>query len=468
MLDGRSIIRSVGSPPGHCARLTGAWARYCFGGPCFRPFVGGQMSKVLAVGAVFVMLLGASVALAFPFQGYVHCEGNGAPMAGIPIVVTSTDGAGFTGQATTDETGYYFVHLPGEYACYRATVVTAAGDHVTSPVAGYLDFCVAADANDWRQDWVIYSPSCVTEQMACWLTGGGAKFNQITDSFLGQSGNAKTSKLYNWGGNVNPGCSATAGDGGQWNTIDAAGKLHFQGFSVQVVRCGNVEGIPPGSTSPVTPYNFIEFKGIGRVQGIKGNKTSYPLVYFFARAEDRNEPGSNGQRDGAGKDRYFLNVFTDRTDPAGSSVMLVDIDGNPATVDPLIITDGNMQIHIPSCIDLPIAAPTMANSLAGMEREPAAGGLPTTVEFAAPRPNPTSNLAVLRFALPREATVSLGVFDVSGRLVNELATGVTNAGQHSVTWNLLDRNGQRVPNGVFFARLAVDGQIYTRAVCVAR
>lgn len=344
------------------------------------------MSKLVSVGVVFVLLLGASVAFAFPLQGYVHCEGNGAPMAGVAVEVTSTDGAGFVGQATTDAAGYYFVHLPGEYACYRATVATAAGDHVVSPAAGYFDFCVAPEATDFTQDWVVYSPACVpVEEMACWLTGGGAKFSSITGTALGQSNRAKL-KEYNWGGNVNPGCSPTAGDGGQWNTIDVARKLHFQGFAIAVERCGNVDGIPPGSTSPVTPYNFIEFTGTGRVQGVQGNKVSYPYVYFFGRAEDRNEPGSNGQRDGAGKDRYFLNVYTNQADPVGSSVMLVDVDGNPATMDPLTITDGNMQIHISSCT----AAASIMNSATVTGSNSATIGTPATGDAATPRANPTS------------------------------------------------------------------------------
>jgi hypothetical protein len=48
-------------------------------------------------------------------------------------------------------------------------------------------------------------------------------------------------------------------------------------------------------------------------------------------------------------DRYFLNVYTDASDPVGSSVFVVDIDGDPATVDPIPIRSGNLQIHISSC-----------------------------------------------------------------------------------------------------------------------
>ena len=44
---------------------------------------------------------------------------------------------------------------------------------------------------------------------------------------------------------------------------------------------------------------LLKVKDSGNYVVIKGNKADYPLVYFFARCEDRNEPGSNGQRDGA-------------------------------------------------------------------------------------------------------------------------------------------------------------------------
>jgi hypothetical protein len=426
------------------------------------------MKRLIVATAALMLLVGASAAFAFPFYGYVTCEGNGQPMAGLVVTTASTDGQGFYAQATTDLDGRFDFHLPGIIACYRVTIETAPGDHMASPAEGYYDFCTIVGVYEYSQDFVVYSPTCVeVPEMACWLTAGGAKFSPLTGTLLGQSGRIKAAKEFNWGGNVYPGCSPTAGDGGQWNTIDAAQKLHFQGFEIEVVRCGNVEGIPPGSTSPETPYNFIEFQGTGRVQGIQGNKADYPLVYFFARAEDRNEPGSNGMRDGAGKDRFFLNVYTDQADPVGSSLILVDLDGDPATVDPLIITDGNMQIHISSCDgDVPTMG-LVGTPAAGAESEPAIV-VPAGVEFAAPRPNPASHYATLRFALPRESSVTLGVFDVSGRLVRELAAGVVNAGQHGLTWNLVDRDGQRVANGVYFARLAVDGQVRTQAICVAR
>jgi flagellar hook capping protein FlgD len=424
-----------------------------------------KVRKLVLVAAGLMLLAGPQFAYAWHLSGRVFCDGTGLPLGGVTVQVNSTDGGGFTGLATSDDGGGYFVELPNTPGCYRATTSLGAGESVISPASGYFDFCTTADAFEIGQDWVISSPACSNE--GCWLTGGGAKFSQITSTLLGTSTRAKTSKDFNWGGNVNPGCSPTAGQGGQWNTIDADKKLHFQGFAIQVVRCGNVDGIPPGSTSPVTPFNFIEFTGTGRVKGIQGNKADYPLVYFFARAEDRNEPGSNGQRDGAGKDRYFLNVYTDPSNPTGTSLILVDQDLDPATVDPLIITDGNMQIHVSSCTT---PAPALVSTASGQAERftgPATSILPSAVEFAT-SPNPGVERSVLRYALPRESQVSLRVFDVGGRVVVELESGVSSAGQHAVTWNLRDRGGVRVAKGIYFARLVVNGVVYSRNVVVGR
>jgi hypothetical protein len=150
------------------------------------------------------------------------------------------------------------------------------------------------------------------------------------------------------GGNIAPSCSLKPGDGGNWNHIAHGARLHFQGKVVTKVECGNVPGIPPGSESPTTGANFIKAWGTGTLKGIKGNKIDLE-VNFFLYCEDRNEPGSRGAKDGALVDRYFLRVYRD----SGETVLLIDIDGDPTTVDPITITGGNLQIHASSCDDPP-------------------------------------------------------------------------------------------------------------------
>lgn len=76
----------------------------------------------------------------------------------------------------------------------------------------------------------------------------------------------------------------------------------------------------------------------------------------------------------------------------------------------------------------------------------------------APRPNPTASSATVAFYLPAPGRVSLGVYDVSGRLVALVADRPYPAGYHSVVWNGLPLSGARVATGVYFFRLSIDGK----------
>ncbi len=94
--------------------------------------------------------------------------------------------------------------------------------------------------------------------------------------------------------------------------------------------------------------------------------------------------------------------------------------------------------------------------------------LPEVVFLAPPRPNPSSGGTVLRFGLPRDAEVSLGIHDVHGRLMRELASGPRAAGEHQLAWDLRDGSGVAVGRGVYFVRLTVDGITRSERIAVIR
>ena len=411
------------------------------------------MSKLKSLtAAVAALMLTAGTALACHVGGYVYCASTGLPLAGIRIDVTATDGTDYTRYAVSNDQGRYDIALLCEPHCYHLTAATPNGESVVSPAAGSYDFC-ADGSNNYivePRNWTLNSPLCpvVEPQGACWLTAGGVKFVTST-------------KDHNWGGNVYPSCDPAPGKGGQWNDRDGVNNLHFQGWNIHVIRCGNIAGIQPGSESPVTPYNFIDFEGTGTLKGVAGNKADFGTVYFFAHVEDRNEPGSKGQPDEDEKDRYFLNVFTNPADPFGTSVFLVDNDGDPSTMDPITITGGNMQLHASSC-PTPVAATAAPAAPLTLELRP------TSVFLAAPSPNPVTSRATMRFGLPTGANVSLRVFDAAGRVVRDLQDGGMGAGEYTSTWDLSDNSGARVPRGVYFVRLAVGSQVMSRSVIVGR
>lgn len=96
------------------------------------------------------------------------------------------------------------------------------------------------------------------------------------------------------------------------------------------------------------------------------------------------------------------------------------------------------------------------------------GSLPGRVAFATPWPNPASASARFALAMPRDAKVSLAIFDASGRRVHELVSGSLPAGDHTRVWDLRDDAGQRVAPGLYFATLDVDGGRITRRFAVMR
>jgi hypothetical protein len=308
---------------------------------------------LLTLSALSILALSTATTLACHLKGKVACPNN-IVAAGVTINVVLV-GGGFTGSGVTDAEGNYAIELP-DVGSYKATL-----DESTLPEGAELkgdnevNFAIRVNPSDAFVDWVIGGPFCGT---GCWLTGGGAMIDPLLGIPVATQGGSKVKPLHSFGGNVYPGCSPTAGDGGNWNHVARGSiKLHFQGREIQVVTCGNVgeDIIPDGSTSPVTPFNYIEFKGTGRLNGIAGNhlKDLGPVT-FYARCEDHNEPGSRGAKAGALIDRYYLQV----KDTAGNVVLQVGT-GDPATdttestIETEAITDGNLQLHISSCDNPP-------------------------------------------------------------------------------------------------------------------
>jgi hypothetical protein len=72
-------------------------------------------------------------------------------------------------------------------------------------------------------------------------------------------------------------------------------------------------------------------------------------------------------------------------------------------------------------------------------------------------PNPFNPSTAIRFSLPQSGNVRLGVYDVNGRLIEQLVNSAMTQGNHTVRWNAA---GQA--SGVYMLRLEASGQTLTR------
>lgn len=81
-------------------------------------------------------------------------------------------------------------------------------------------------------------------------------------------------------------------------------------------------------------------------------------------------------------------------------------------------------------------------------------------------PNPMHGATSIRFSLPSEQPVDLGIYDLRGRLVRTLSNGQSYAeGEHTASWNGRNESGQPVASGVYFIRFrSAEAQLVQRVM----
>jgi hypothetical protein len=96
------------------------------------------------------------------------------------------------------------------------------------------------------------------------------------------------------------------------------------------------------------------------------------------------------------------------------------------------------------------------------------GGTIAVPALLGARPNPTSSVTEIAFALPADGAATLRVYDVAGRLVRTLVEGLTTAGVHRARWDGLDARGRVVRSGIYFAKLTAGTTIRSERILLLR
>jgi len=78
----------------------------------------------------------------------------------------------------------------------------------------------------------------------------------------------------------------------------------------------------------------------------------------------------------------------------------------------------------------------------------------TGVEVLGARP--VRGASTISYSLAHAGAFSLSVYDATGRLVRNLASGLQKAGTYTAAWDAKDMTGKSVPAGVYYIRLAAD------------
>jgi hypothetical protein len=198
----------------------------------------------------------------------------------------------------------------------------------------------------------------------------------------------------------------------------------------------------------------------------------------------------------------------------GSTVRLIRLDGGPGATQTRTVDGGSgylgqneyavqfgglgegrfaLQVAYPSPDGVPALIDSLANPLLGsftlpdlptrelvVYRDGRVSFLGTSVtavgdarpganRLGFPAPIPARDGVSFPISVGAPAQASLTVYDLQGRLVRRVDLGLVGAGVGSARWDLSDRRGRWVADGVYFCRLWLDGVVAgRRRIVVAR
>ena len=89
--------------------------------------------------------------------------------------------------------------------------------------------------------------------------------------------------------------------------------------------------------------------------------------------------------------------------------------------------------------------------------------LPTAIALGNAYPNPFNPSTSISYDIPSDMNVNISVYDIRGRMVTELVSGVKEAGRYEVMWNADNHS-----TGVYFVQLAAGNTMKTQKIMLVK
>ncbi len=103
-----------------------------------------------------------------------------------------------------------------------------------------------------------------------------------------------------------------------------------------------------------------------------------------------------------------------------------------------------------------------------IESQQQAEDIVRVTQLLRPYPNPFNPAVKFEFALKDPGKVRLSIYDICGRLVQDLVNESLPSGRYERTWQGKDRSGRRMASGVYFARMTADSQCWTHRMVLVK
>ena len=89
--------------------------------------------------------------------------------------------------------------------------------------------------------------------------------------------------------------------------------------------------------------------------------------------------------------------------------------------------------------------------------------LPTEVSLSNAYPNPFNPVTMLTYDVPSDMVVSMGIYDVRGRLVDELVNDMREQGRYEITWN-----ADQHSSGVYMVKMTAGSTVKVQKVMLVK
>jgi subtilisin family serine protease len=83
-------------------------------------------------------------------------------------------------------------------------------------------------------------------------------------------------------------------------------------------------------------------------------------------------------------------------------------------------------------------------------------------------PDPTRGYATISYSLPHQDDVSIDIYDIVGKKIRTLVSGVLSPGIHQITFDGIDSQGLLIPSGIYFYHMNVGGHTITEKMVLIR